>query len=107
GLKLEWKKEVALKRKDSALNAQVVKAIFKTKHPLENKSVVKGLQLANGDYVIFSLTKVTEGNLADIDEAKKKTTKNRMTSVYGDSDFSQFVSDIKQSAKINIRKNNI
>jgi len=106
-LKLEWNKEVTLKRSGSKVNPQLVKAIFTAKRPATDKPTVKGLQLASGDYVIFSVTMVTDGKVADIDAAKTKTASDKLMGAYGDAAFSQFVSEIKGSANIFIRKNNL
>lgn len=106
-LKLEWKKESALKRTGSKVDTQLVKAIFDANRPSLDKPTVKGLQLANGDYVIYSVLNVTDGKVADLDAAKKKTASDKLKGAYGDAAFSQFVSEIKGSAKIFIQENNI
>lgn len=106
-LGLEWVKSGELKRSDRKIDTAIVKEAFKLSRPEEGKGSFSGIVLNNGDYAVVAVNKVTDGNVAEIEESKKLNLKRTLAGARGESEFDDLLSSIKEQAKIVIQQDNI
>jgi len=67
---LDWQVALDVKRNDRAVNPEVLNAAFQLQMPAET-AVTEGFYARNGDYVVASLQKVTQGDVAKLSMAQK------------------------------------
>ena len=67
---LDWQVALGVKRNDRAVNPEVLNAVFQLQMAAEN-AVTEGFYARNGDYVVASLQKVTQGDVAKLSMAQK------------------------------------
>jgi peptidyl-prolyl cis-trans isomerase D len=67
---LDWQVALGVKRNDRAVNPEVLTAVFQLQMAAEN-AVTEGFYAGNGDYVVASLQKVTQGDVAKLSMAQK------------------------------------
>jgi len=104
---VEWKQAGELKRTDRSINSNVVQQAFKMKKPAEGKASFDGVALASGDYSVIGITKVTDGDIANIEEAKRQTLLRNIAGIRGESAFTSYLQSLKDSANIVIQENNL
>jgi peptidyl-prolyl cis-trans isomerase D len=67
---LDWQVALGVKRNDRAVNSEVLTAVFQLQMAAEN-AVTEGFYARNGDFVVASLQKVTQGDVATLSVAQK------------------------------------
>ena len=106
-LELEWTKSGELKRSDRKIDSTIVKEAFKFSRPEEGNSSFGGTALVNGDYAIIAVNKVTDGDIATIDESNKLNLKRTLAGIRGDTSFTDLLSAMKVEAHIVIQQENV
>jgi peptidyl-prolyl cis-trans isomerase D len=106
-MKLEWTKSGELKRSDRKIDSAIVKQAFKLSRPEEGQASYGGTALANGDYAIIAVNKVTDGSIADMEESNKTNLKRTLVGIRGEAAFNDMLSTMKDEAKIVIQEGNI
>lgn len=106
-MKLEWTKSGELKRSDRKIDSAIVKQAFKLSRPQEGQASYGGTELANGDYAVIAVNKVTDGDIAKIEESNKTNLKRTLTGIRGEAAFNDLLSTLKDEAKIVIQQDNI
>ncbi len=104
---VEWKQAGELKRADRSIDGNIVQQAFKMKKPEPDKSSYGGIGLASGDYAVIGVSKVTDGDIANIDEAKRQTLKRNIAGIRGESAFSNYLQSLKNDANIVIQEDNL
>jgi len=103
----EWKQAGNVKRSDHSIDVKIIKQAFQLSRPAQDKSVFGGVQLASGDYAVMGVSKVTDGDPAKIDEAKRKTLERNLISMDGEAAYDNYLQSLKSSATIVLDKNNL
>jgi peptidyl-prolyl cis-trans isomerase D len=106
-LELEWVKSGELKRSDRKVDSAIVSQAFKLSRPEEGKSSFGGTALANGDYAVIAVNKVTDGDIANIEESNKVNLRRTLAGIRGDANFTDLLSSLKEAANIVIQDNNV
>ena len=99
-LEIEWIKSGELNRSDRKIDSAIITQAFKLSRPQEGKVSYGGTVLANGDYAVIAVDKVTDGDLAKIEEAKKLNLQKTLSGIRGGDDFNDVLATIKSTAKI-------
>ena len=103
----EWKQAGNLKRTDHTIDVKIIEQAFRLEHPAQDKSVFGGVQLASGDYAVMGVSKVTDGDPAKIDQAKRKTLERNLISMDGEEAYDNYLQSLKSSATIELHKDNL
>jgi peptidyl-prolyl cis-trans isomerase D len=106
-LGLEWTKSGELKRSDRKIDSTIVKQAFKLSRPEGGNTSFGGTALANGDYAVIAVNKVTDGDVAHIEESKKLDLKRTLTGIRGDASFTDLLASMKDQARIVIQEDKI
>jgi len=105
--KPDWKDAGELKRTDRSIDSKIVEKAFKLRKPADTETVYGGVALASGDYVVLAVDKVTDGDVAAIDEAKRLTTKRNISSLIGESAFQEMLTGLKQKSSIVVQDDSL
>lgn len=106
-LGLEWTKSGELKRSDRKIDSTIVKEAFKLSRPEEGNTSFGGIVLANGDYAVIAVNKVTDGDVANIEESNKLNLRRTLAGLRGDASFTDLLSSMKEEARIVIQQDNV
>jgi len=103
----EWKQAGELKRTDRGIDPKIVQQAFRLARPTSDKSVFGGVELASGDYAVMGVSKVSDGDPAKLDDAKRTTVERTLDSVDGLQAYDNYLQSIKASASITVHKDNL
>ena len=103
----EWKQAGELKRTDRTIDAKIVQQAFKLVKPSDGKSSFGGVELASGDFAVVGISKVVDGDLSKIDEAKRTALSRNLTGIRGEAAFGSYLESLKDSANIVIQQDNL
>ncbi|WP_455212676.1 SurA N-terminal domain-containing protein [Kaarinaea lacus] len=106
-LKLEWLKSVELKRSDRKVDSAIVKQAFKMSRPTKGNASFSGTALANGDYAVIAVNKVTDGDTANIEESEKTNLRRTLAGIRGNAVFTDMLSSMKEEAHIVVQEDNV
>ena len=104
---VEWKQAGELIRTDRSIDSKIVEQAFKMKKPTEGKPSYDGVALASGDYAVVGISKVTDGDIASIDEAKRQTLLRNIAGIRGEAAFSSYLQSLKDSASIVVQEDSL
>lgn len=99
---LEWQVGLDTKRTDPKVNREVLAHVFAQPRP-EEKPAVSGLHLANGDFVVVSLTKVTDGNLGTLAAAQQSSLARSLAGAAGGVSYAAYQALLTEQSDIEIR----
>ncbi|NOZ53711.1 MAG: hypothetical protein GXP08_11315 [Gammaproteobacteria bacterium] len=106
-LALAWQDAGELTRTDRSIDSKIVQKAFKLSKSLDGKPVYGGVVLASGDYVVLAIDKVTDGDVAAIDEAKRLSAKRNLLNLIGETAFQNLLTSFKQNSNIVVQDDNI
>ena len=104
---VEWKKAGELKRTDRTIEAKIVQHAFKMSKPAEGKTSFSGTKLATGNFAVVGVSKVTDGDVEKIEEAKRTTLARNISGILGETAFASYLADLKESSEIIINEDNL
>ena len=99
-LDITWTKSGELKRSDRKIDSAIVSEAFKLSRPEDGKVSYGSVALANGDYALIAVNKVTDGDVAKIEAAKKQNLQKTLAGIRGGDEFNDVLETIKSTAKI-------
>jgi len=102
---LSWEQFDNVERSAPNVHPEVMNAVFSADAPQDGQPVVKGVQLTNGDYVVFQLQSVTEGTTADFREGEAESLRNFISQQTAANDFVGFMLSLEARADIKGREN--
>ena len=82
----------------------VVEAVFRAPLPQEEQPVYGGVNLDNGDYVLFRLVEVIPGNADQAPEDIANQVHNSITRRQSQDMVEQYIADLRRQADISIRE---
>ena len=99
-LDITWTKSGELKRSDRKIDSAIVSEAFKLSRPEDGKVSYGSVALANDDYALIAVNKVTDGDVAKIEAAKKQNLQKTLAGIRGGDEFNDVLETIKSTAKI-------
>jgi peptidyl-prolyl cis-trans isomerase D len=99
-LKLKWNRLGFVAREYNKVNPQIIDAAFRLGFSDDAKPVYDGKALSSGDYAVYGLYAVKEGDPAGADEKTVKSLKSTLTQESGRVVFNDYVDALKQKAEI-------
>lgn len=101
--KLNLKSLKLLTRRSTEVELPLREAIFKAAKPLANKPSIFSVPMANGDQVILSLNKVTEGVMSNDEKKQLEVAKKNIANTFAQEEFNAVLSSLEASADIKIK----
>jgi len=101
----DWKDAGDLKRTDRSIDSKIVEKAFKL--PKSAEVVYGGAALASGDYAVIAVDKITDGDVAAMDEAKRLTTQRNLSGLLGESAFQEMLTGFKQKSNITVQDDSL
>ena len=99
-LKLKWERTGFVSREDSKVDTQIINAAFQLAYSDGSKPVFAGKALSSGDYAVYGVYAVKQGDPASADEKTMDTLKNSLVQENGQITFKDYVDAIKKNMKI-------
>lgn len=100
-LKLKWERPGFVLRQDSKVNSQIVDAAFRSEPSSDaKKPVFDGKELASGDFAVFAVYAVKDGDPAGADQKTVEALKTSLAQEHGQVIFKDFTDALKGSMKI-------
>jgi len=100
---LNLKSLKSLTRRSTEVELPLREAIFKAAKPLANKPSIFSVPMANGDQVILSLNKVTEGVMSNDEKKQLEVAKKNIANTFAQEEFNAVLSSLEASADIKIK----
>ncbi len=97
---LSWNQLDGLERSDQVLPPQLVNFIFEMSEPETDGTVIDGLMLNSGEYVVIELQGVNEGSLEDFDETELNSLESFIAQQSANADFEALLTGLQNRADI-------
>jgi len=97
---LSWNQLDGLERSDQVLPPQLVNFIFEMSEPETDGTVIDGLILNSGEYVVIELQGVNEGSLEDFDETELNSLESFIAQQSANADFEALLTGLQNRADI-------
>jgi len=97
---LSWNQLDGLERSDQVLPPQLVNFIFEMSEPETDGTVIDGLMLNSGEYVVIELQGVNEGSLEDFDETELNSLESFIAQQSAKADFEALLTGLQNRADI-------
>ena len=81
---------------------ELLQAVFRAPAPTSEKAAYGGLALANGDYAVFRLAKVQEGDPARAGEELRERLKTVLIRRRGEEAFASYLQGLRSNAKVQV-----
>jgi len=99
-LQLSWDRSGFVARTGSKLNPQIVNAAFQLERPVDAKPVFGGKVLVTGDYAVYGLYAVKDGDPASADKKTVDALKKSLEREHGQVVFENYAKALKEGMKI-------
>ena len=96
---LDWQVVIDGTRRDTSTNAEIGRKVFSLPRPV-TESTVEGFYLSNGDFVVASLTEVTEGRLDRLTSQQRTALVSASTVSRGSRDLDAYQGSLLVKATI-------
>tara|TARA_R110002074_G_scaffold4426_1_gene21925 strand:+ start:28982 stop:30889 length:1908 start_codon:yes stop_codon:yes gene_type:complete len=87
-------------RNDSNVPAELLRGAFSMAHPTEGRPTLKQIVLNNGDMAIIELSKITDGDPADITEASRDSFKTFLAQLTGEVTLAASLANLSVDANV-------
>ena len=77
---LSFSSQLEAQRNAADVPAELLEHIFAMEHPEQDNVTIDGMHLENGDYVVISLSKVTNGSVESLTDEEKTSLRTSLTS---------------------------
>lgn len=89
-------------RSAANVDSRIAAAAFKLSRPAEGKSEYGNVSLPDDGYALFAVDKVSDGDVAKVDDAGREAVRNQLQSINAMIATSEFVTSLRKAAKIQI-----
>ncbi|HWU52243.1 MAG TPA: SurA N-terminal domain-containing protein [Tahibacter sp.] len=89
-------------RSAANVDSRIIGAAFKLSRPADGKPEYGNVSLPGEAYALFAVDKVTDGDVAKVDEAGREAVRNQLQAVNSMIATSEFVASLRKAAKIQI-----
>ena len=99
-----WKRPGNIGRDNQAVPAEIVQAAFKAARPSEAEPAVGGLATASGDYAVFRVYAVKDGDPGKLEAAEKAAFERELVRLRGTDEYDGYAAGLRKDADIVIHK---
>ena len=96
---LDWQVGLMVKRNGGGVNPEILNAVFQMQSPAD-AAVTEGFYMRNGDYVVASLIKVMQGDVAKLSRQQKVSLTYATSSINGSREIQAYQSSLVSDADI-------
>jgi peptidyl-prolyl cis-trans isomerase D len=100
---LEWIEQEAITRDSTAINREIISAVFSLPSPGSDSPVYEGVALSNGTYVVVELNGVNVGDLNSMPETERQSIQESILAERSQSLFSSYLNYLRANAEITTR----
>lgn len=100
--KLTVKTVNKLSRNGTEALAQITQTVFKAAKPVAGKPSILTVAMPNGEQVVVSLNKVTEGVMSESDKKQQKLAEKNIAKAFGEAAFEAVINSLQASADVSI-----
>ena len=101
---LAWSEAKFYSRNDGGLDRLVIQNAFKL---AEASDKVNGVELLNGDYALYKMTEINEGEPGSLSAEQRQVLKDQQRRARGNSEFNAWIKTLRDSAKVSLFEENI
>lgn len=101
---LSWREGDAVRRSQSAINREIVEAVFALPTPTNDGVERAELNLANGTFVVAELSNVVEGDFEALSEAERDAMRASVVRDGGSNELRAFVANLRESGSVVINE---
>ena len=101
---LSWREGDAVRRSQSAINREIVEAVFALPPPTNDGVERAELNLANGTFVVAELSNVVEGDFEALSEAERDAMRASVVRDGGSNELRAFVANLRESGSVVINE---
>lgn len=95
----EWQVSLDTQRNASRVKREILEHVFSLPRP-QGQAVTSGFTTSAGDYVVASLTEVSDGDYQNMSQSEKTNLRQRLASSAGESAYLAYEAQLQQTAKI-------
>jgi len=99
---ITWSRSMA--REEGAPDPAVVDAVFRAPRPQEGGAAPGGLVLGNGDYALFRLVEVIEGDPEQAPEELKQRVTSSLQRRRSQDMLAQYIADLREEAEVTVKE---
>ena len=97
---LQWIVQNGASRDQAGLNREVISEAFSMPAPAEGESIINGIQLSNGTYVVLELQAIHKGSLDQLSQAEREAMVARFVETDGRETFTKYMEALRSNADI-------
>lgn len=101
-LKLSVAEAKGTGRTAANVDSRIAAAAFKLARPADGKSEYGNVALVDDAYALYAVDKVTDGDVAKVDDAGREAVRNQLQSIGSMVATNDFIASLRKSAKIQI-----
>jgi peptidyl-prolyl cis-trans isomerase D len=91
-----------LTRNGTQVPPQVNQAVFKAAKPAAGKPTILVVAMPNGEQIVVSLNKITEGVMSESDKKQKQLAEKNLAKAFGESLFEAVMNSLRSSADVSV-----
>lgn len=96
---LQWSQHKNITRDTKELDSDIVAVAFQLPKS-DRTQTIKGVRLANGDYIVMKVDKAQNGDINEVPKATKQAIKQQLAQSFGNIDYELYVMGYLTSAKV-------
>lgn len=97
---ITWNHANDITRNDVTVNRSILRTAFSLGIPEKGKPVYSGLTLGTGEYVVVTVTSVSEPDLESIKDKNREDLSIRLYSAYAEDDWEHYLDEIKSESEL-------
>lgn len=94
-------------RKNDKTETEILNTVFNLPLNTNKESIITGLAVSNGDYVILQVTHSYDGDVNEIKQIDRPQMQNDLAKQLGQFDYASFIKDLRSRSKITTEDKNI
>ena len=98
----QWQVELAADRRNTMVPADILQSAFQLAAPAEGSSVIDYVLSANGDALVYEVTRVSPGELASLPESDRAGLEQIVGGEYGQLIDNEYRQGLQDSADISV-----
>jgi len=103
----ELKNAGLIGRRDSQIDADLMKEAFRLPPPVAAKPTIGAAQLATGDQAVLAIGRVVPGEVGKMPEAERKALAQQLTTQIGAAEFAGFLEGLRQRIPIVVHQDKL
>jgi peptidyl-prolyl cis-trans isomerase D len=99
---IQLSSQLAAQRNTAGVPAELLTSVFEMAQPEKDKVTIAERHLGNGDYVIVSLSNITDGSVDDLAEAERASLRGNLSSSIAGDEYRAWQEQLRIQADINV-----